>query len=220
MYKKISLLLLILGICFWANLKADAAIYTFTPNINPNSFTDGNYYLWDIKWAPPTGQTIISATLYIDNIDDYATSKTDTSNLLSVFLFNYVGTPKATYGLSEIGHNSNTTTWDGKETSKIEKALEPKGGLIGTYHDSTPVFPGGKLSPENLTFSFNAALLNDLRSDGSKDFAIGFDPDCLFEQGSIELKIVTGKNPTTPEPATLSLLGLGFGLLGFKKKFS
>lgn len=219
MYKKVSLVLVILGICFWANLKADAATYTFTPNINPNSFTDGNYYLWDINWAPPAGQTILSATLYIDNIDDYATSRTDTSNLLSIYLLNYVGNPKSTYGLSEIAHTSNTTTWDGKETSKIEKALE--GVSIGTYSDSTPVFPGGKLSPADLTFSLTGTLLNDLIADDLKDFAIGFDPDCHFEQGSIKLVIVTDPPaPATPEPATLSLLGLGFGLLGFKKRFS
>ena len=86
--KRIALFLLISGICFLAGSNAYAVTtytYTFTPT-NLSTLTDGSFDLWDIHWTPPSGQTIISATLYINNIYD---NDGDPNNLLSIFLDNY-----------------------------------------------------------------------------------------------------------------------------------
>jgi hypothetical protein len=70
----------------------------------------------------------------------------------------------------------------------------------------------------NLSFDGDAlaALLSYAADNGS--FFIGLDPDCSYSNTGIRLTLTTAP-VRVPEPAMLSLLGLGFcGLVGLRKR--
>jgi hypothetical protein len=219
------LLIVIWAIFILAGADARAEVFTFNPT--PHNFTgltDANFYLWNVNFAPPAGQNIVSATLYIDDIDAITAN-----NDLSVFLGPNVNNPGTDYGLNELKQNKKGSSWTGTETNKIEGSLE--NNLIGSYHDSNPIIPHHD-SPTDLTFNFDSTLLEDLITfDDNGNFSIGFDPEGSFKNKSIELKIHTSKDyawgpsdppnapdPVTPEPSNFLLLSAGLLSFGIFRK--
>ena len=88
---------------------------------------------------------------------------------------------------------------------------------VGTWSDPVGGNPNAAI---DLVFNFNSSLINTLTSyilngatsTGRGLFGLGFDPDCHYFNTGVCFTITTGltpQEPTVPEPATMSLLGLG-----------
>lgn len=227
MYKPLSFFLLFFGFFFIANINANAyPIPAITENFTINApssakiLYNGDLNLWDINFTPPAGQTIVSATLYVDNV--YAIR--NINNLLDVYLANYVSNPNTTFGLVEFGSNSQGSDWVGPEPNNNNSVNNE---LIGSYTDPNPA-PNSISAIDPKTIEFNLADLAAFDTNGG--FAIGFVPNSYFMDSGITLDITTssggvnpqgGGSPATPEPSTFALLGLGFmGLIRMKRKLA
>lgn len=179
---------------------AFANTYTFSPS--PSDLYDlvhQEFYTWGIDWYVPSGETITSATLTYQQMWDHLWGEDDslyTHLLDSAYVApgagTYTGT--VTVGTDNEGGGDNFST---------------QGLLLGVWHDPY----GDSNHKVNLTYSIPAANFAWL-SDGN--FGFGIDPDCHYYNDGIYFTIETS---TIPEPATLSLLGLGLlGLAGIKRK--
>ena len=77
--------------------------------------------------------------------------------------------------------------------------------------EETPLVTYSNLttSPVTLTYTFTDDELAALASYAAEGtFGLGFDPDCHYYNDGVKLTITTSK-VVVPEPATISLLGLG-----------
>jgi hypothetical protein len=78
-------------------------------------------------------------------------------------------------------------------------------------------------APETYVYNFTEAqiaALNDYIDNGG-DIALALDPDCHFFNDKIELKLTTGQPPVNqavPEPASLTLFGLGLSALYMRQR--
>jgi hypothetical protein len=172
---------------------ANAAVFTFEPNPANLWWLDhGSFYTWGIQWQLPQGEVIQEATLNITDITNWD----DTVNVLHIHLLDN----------PPVGTNHYWDTRSGDQ-------FAGKGVLIDSFTDTN-----GGGTTQNLSYSFlSLGLLDDLTSYASDGvFGFGFDPDCQFWNGGVELVIQTTHAPV---PSTLLLLGSGLlGLVGVNRR--
>jgi hypothetical protein len=87
-------------------------------------------------------------------------------------------------------------------------------------HEGAAIGPGGNAThsftstPQDYTYTFNAGQLTDFKNfvqnNGTWDFALAIDPDCHFDNDGLKIVITYSTNTQVPEPAGLTLMGLGF----------
>jgi hypothetical protein len=208
---KAFLLLIAVVSCLPAPVLGDLT-YTFTP-LNPDlsDLPHGSYFIWGIKWALPTDQTIVSAKLTYKNI--YDTESDPNSRLYTHLLDNVANAGTWTSGTTN-GTSFQQIVIQGTDVDGGgDKFAGQPYGLIGAAD------PWQGTTPTNLVYNVDPNYLSWL----SQDFGFAVDPDCHFVNTGIEFQITTrgGTNNQVPAPASIVLVPLGLGLLGMlKRKFA
>lgn len=190
-------------------------------------------YIWGMassSWAnlvdPITSASITLKGIYDDNSSGY------NDDQIAIFLLDdaYMNSSTATWrnitdnSVITINHNSlayNSLAYS-DHTSNLFDGITP---LI-TYYVTEDI---QRSSPGvTLTYNFTGANLTALQgyldsplptsnTNKYRDIALGFDPDCAFKMSDIEFTI-SDTPITTPEPATMLLLGLGLiGVAGIRR---
>ncbi len=185
-----------------------------------NDLDHSKAYYWGISRNLAANEYITSASISIKNINDWAIESTDFL-YMDLFQDALYGTGVKTFTDNEAAGDyfaNNISLFGTMNTldiySDTNEYREKKWNKKHTKYKWGPwINPS-----EDYTYNFSAdeiQILANAMADGN--FAFGFDPDCHYNNCGITFRFDT--NVSTPEPATMSLLGLGlFGLLGFKRK--
>jgi PEP-CTERM motif len=189
--KKTFLIILTFALLFIASSSLSAGTYFFNPT--PSDLYDlvhQKYYTWGIEWDHTT-ETITEAVLTFTGIYDW---RQEVDSLYMHLLDD-----------PAIGVTIGSDNEGGGDY------FAGMGPWITTWSDPN----GGSANKTNLSYSFSSlGLVDDLNAfaaDG--DFGIGLDADCHYYNEGIGLEITTSP---IPEPATLSLLGIGFAMIGMR----
>ena len=181
----------ILLVCLVAvSMAAQANTYTFTPNpVDLNDLDHWYYYSWGINWQVPDGESITSAVLKFDNINNWANE----TNVLYIHLLD----------------NPKVGTFDYYDAQGGGDAFAGQGVRIVAYTDTDAS------KAENLTYDLSSlGLLDTFKSYASDGkFGFGMDPDCHYYVSKISLVVNTGSTTNVPESSGALAMAGGFASL-------
>jgi hypothetical protein len=165
--------------------------YSFQPTpVDLWDLDHAGYYAWGLDWKAPTGQVITGASLFFDNIDNWATE----TNKLWINLIDEPALGVTTFTDNEAGTN----------------AFSGKGILLSTYSDSSTG------TPIDLTYNFTSSQVDTLKQYAAAGtWGIGLDPDCHYNNDGIKLTVTT---KPIPEPGTWALMLSAMGAVGVVRR--
>jgi hypothetical protein len=194
---------------------ASAAILTYQPSDPVMGDLDHHYiYSWRINGINtqiPAGQTIVSAALSFKQISNWNSDPND----LFVHLFDTAKNAGLTTQQEEPLSQTTDTPADelvGPTYTVSYPSANTPSTLFANNTANTFLFAQSfTTTPTDWTYNFTGAqvlaLKNYIANGG--DIALGLDPDCHFFNQGVTLTLTTGPLSTVPEPASLTLMGLG-----------
>jgi hypothetical protein len=213
--KKFAISLAVLFVlCLSSAAKADTL--TFQPNpVDLNDLDHHDVYTWRVDNVNLHGQQITGARITISGIANWDSN----ANRLFIHLLD---TARSAGVASFQDEPSDAVPVDHIDDDFVDTRYHSLSSWLvapGTA-DTFLTSQSFTTTPTNFVYNFTAAQVNALIAyiSNGGNFALGFDPDCHFFNNGITLQIFTAPAQTTPEPATLALLGTGLAGLYARRR--
>lgn len=201
--KKIILLAAIVGISGLAQAitPPTTSITANAPSglVGTGSLLGEDAYSWGIQTSLQSGQTILSATLNLNNIVLVGANSSGTGFLWLDLLKNTSSLAAANAYTHPSDGDASGDYW---ETSAVGATYTSLG------HEYFPSV-GSSINTSITLNSTELAALNTYITEANGLFDIGLDPDCHYNVGGISFTYTTSSVPDVTTTALLLVMGLG-----------